>query len=85
MLELLFRLECRRRAFRRRVLAHFGGQDSSLYAIAGVISLALCAGLISPTTAAATAPPVSCQYVEHLDGEARPDDGAPDIGAFERP
>ena len=33
----------------------------------------------------ASAPPLDRQYVVHQGSEVRPDDGAPDLGAFERP
>ena len=57
MLEVLIRLEYKRQALRRKILKHFSGAETGLYAIGGVIAFALCTGLIVPTTAAATAPP----------------------------
>lgn len=57
MLKVLVRLEYKRQALRRKILRHFSDADTGLYAIGGVISLALCTGLIVPTAAAATAPP----------------------------
>ncbi|UCG82590.1 MAG: hypothetical protein JSW38_10415 [Dehalococcoidia bacterium] len=57
MLEVLVRLEYKRQALRRQGLKQFSDVDRGLYAIGGVIALALSTGLIAPTVAAATAPP----------------------------
>ena len=57
MLEVLIRLEHKRKALRRRALGHFGDRTPPLYAMAGVIAIALATGAIVPPAAAATAPP----------------------------
>ena len=54
------------------------GQD---YALA---SGSACIGAAGPLAAGASAHPLTRQYVVHQGGTARPDDGDPDIGAFER-
>ncbi len=54
-----------------------GGQDFTLGSGSGCIGTA---GSIE-----APSPAVNCQYTVHQSGETRPDDGAVDIGAFERP
>ena len=56
----------------------FGNGDYTL------ASGADCEDAAGPLAAGAAAHPVSFQYVIHQSVEARPDDGAPDVGAFER-
>lgn len=54
------------------------GQDFALVEDATAVDAA------GALPAAATDHPVDLQYVPHQDAEARPDDGAPDLGALER-
>ncbi len=67
---------------------NLGGADPGFSDLAGgdftLAASSACIGKAGPLASGAAAYPVDREYVPDQGGEPRPDDGAPDVGAFER-